>query len=291
MKKIGDITNTADKNGEFTDGNVAAGTPPTQLMGSWFNSVQREILNVLAKAGIPQSATKEDQLAEAITKMVASAGYLPTGYSYSKAESDAAYATKTALSDGLGLKIDKDSIVQSVGQSTTNVMSQYAVWASLQNYATKVSLENTNNALSNKFDKASVLQVLGDRTDAVVSQKVVKDEVNARALQTSLNATNEIVSRKLYISEALGVGQSWVDKTSERVRGTVYTNSTSKPIVVIFSLTEPRQLFTAEVKVGNVAFKYAHAAGNIGIIASATIIVPPGVSYSSNYFDSCVELR
>lgn len=94
MKKIGDITNTADKNGEFTDGNVAAGTPPTQLMGAWFNSVQREILNVLAKAGVPQSATKEDQLAEAITKIVASADYLPSGYSYSKKESDGRYQPK-----------------------------------------------------------------------------------------------------------------------------------------------------------------------------------------------------
>ncbi|MCG9534238.1 phage tail protein [Providencia huaxiensis] len=119
MKKIGDITNTADKNGEFTDGNVAAGTPPTQLMGAWFNSVQREILNVLAKAGIPQSATKEDQLAEAITKLVAGAGYLPTGYSYSKIESDGRYqpkgnyapagdyATNTALNNGLNQKFDK----------------------------------------------------------------------------------------------------------------------------------------------------------------------------------------
>lgn len=101
MKKIGDITNTADKNGEFTDGNVAAGTPPTQLMGAWFNSVQREILNVLAKAGVPQSATKEDQLAEAITKIVAGAGYLPTGYSYSKRESDDKYSTKNELTTGL----------------------------------------------------------------------------------------------------------------------------------------------------------------------------------------------
>lgn len=79
MKKIGDITSTADKNGEFTDGNVAAGTPPTQLMGAWFNSVQREILNVLAKAGISQSATEEDQLAKAISKLINSAGYQPSG--------------------------------------------------------------------------------------------------------------------------------------------------------------------------------------------------------------------
>ncbi|MGO2306663.1 MAG: hypothetical protein ACTH5W_18380 [Providencia sp.] len=138
MKKIGDITNTADKNGEFTDGNVAAGTPPTQLMGAWFNSVQREILNVLAKAGVPQSATKEDQLAEAITKMVASAGYLPAGYSYSKTESDGKYqpkgnyapsgdyVTNTALANGLALKFDKASVVQGIGISTIQVMSQDA---------------------------------------------------------------------------------------------------------------------------------------------------------------------
>lgn len=144
MKKIGDITNTADKNGEFTDGNVAAGTPPTQLMGAWFNSVQREILNVLAKAGIPQSATKEDQLAEAITKMVASAGYLPTGYSYSKVESDGRYqpkgnyapagdyATNTALNNGLNKKFDKVNISQTAGSSTVHVMSQDAATKNFQ---------------------------------------------------------------------------------------------------------------------------------------------------------------
>ncbi len=144
MKKIGDITNTADKNGEFTDGNVAAGTPPTQLMGAWFNSVQREILNVLAKAGIPQSAAKEDQLAEAITKIVAGAGYLPTGYSYSKIESDGKYqpkgnyapagdyATNTALNNGLDRKFDKTEVVETTGSSTTKVMSQNGVTKALR---------------------------------------------------------------------------------------------------------------------------------------------------------------
>ncbi|MEY0015222.1 hypothetical protein AB7W42_10210 [Providencia rettgeri] len=109
MKKIGDITNTADKNGEFTDGNVAAGTPPTQLMGAWFNSVQREILNVLTKAGVPQSATKEDQLAEAISTLINRADYQPSG----------SYLTT-------------DNVVQSTGESLTDVMSQKAVTEALQ---------------------------------------------------------------------------------------------------------------------------------------------------------------
>lgn len=69
MKKIGDVTNTADKNGEFTNGNIGAGTPPTILESGWFNSLQREVLAVLAKAGIEQDPKNDNQLALAILKI------------------------------------------------------------------------------------------------------------------------------------------------------------------------------------------------------------------------------
>ncbi|UNH37773.1 tail fiber protein [Moellerella wisconsensis] len=107
MKKIGDVTSTADKNGEFTDGNVAAGTPPTQLMGDWFNSVQREIINVLIKAGVAQSKTKDDQLAEAIGKLIGSAGYV----------------TPAAMTLELNKKIDKANISGQKGNDNDKVPS------------------------------------------------------------------------------------------------------------------------------------------------------------------------
>ncbi|MCG5369866.1 hypothetical protein L7834_009240, partial [Providencia rettgeri] len=167
MKKIGDITNTADKNGEFTDGNVAAGTPPTQLMGAWFNSVQREILNVLAKAGVAQSATKEDQLAEAITKLVAGAGYLPTGYSYSKIESDGRYqpkgnyapagdyATNAVLTNGLNGKVDK----------TTGEMESITVYKKGMNYPTLRLKKDDGSTLylESKPDEQPVMAQLYER--------------------------------------------------------------------------------------------------------------------------------
>lgn len=163
MKKIGDITNTADKNGEFTDGNVAAGTPPTQLMGAWFNSVQREILNVLAKAGIPQSATKEDQLAEAITKIVAGAGYLPTGYSYSKIESDdryqpkgnyapsGDYATNTILNNGLDKKLDKDN-PSANGSLSVRGKGDYAILSLYKQSGERVDIETLSDEVSNSLN-------------------------------------------------------------------------------------------------------------------------------------------
>lgn len=66
------------------------------------------------------------------------------GYSYSKIESDGRYqpkgnyapagdyATNAALNNGLGLKLDKTSVAQSVGTSTTQVMSQDAATKNFQ---------------------------------------------------------------------------------------------------------------------------------------------------------------
>ncbi|WP_075202091.1 MULTISPECIES: tail fiber protein [Serratia] len=51
MQKIGDITNTATPDGEFTDGNVAGGVSPTLLPAKWFNTIQRELCNVIIKNG------------------------------------------------------------------------------------------------------------------------------------------------------------------------------------------------------------------------------------------------
>ncbi|MEM8145840.1 hypothetical protein Q4R42_17955 [Morganella morganii subsp. sibonii] len=75
MKKIGDVTSTADKNGEWTNGNVAAGIAPTILEAGWLNSVQREILGVLVEAGITQDKNNDNQLKDAIKKIISGGNY------------------------------------------------------------------------------------------------------------------------------------------------------------------------------------------------------------------------
>lgn len=75
MKKIGDVTSTADKNGEWTNGNVAAGIAPTILEAGWLNSVQREILGVLVEAGIAQDKNNDNQLKDAIKKIISGGNY------------------------------------------------------------------------------------------------------------------------------------------------------------------------------------------------------------------------
>lgn len=70
MLKIGDVTDTADDNGEFTDGNVAGNVLPTELMAAWFTTVQRELIAVLSGAGINPDKNNDAQVVEAIKKMI-----------------------------------------------------------------------------------------------------------------------------------------------------------------------------------------------------------------------------
>ncbi|EPZ8124520.1 phage tail protein [Yersinia enterocolitica] len=71
MQKIGSIPNTrADSNGEFTDGNVAGGVPPTILPAEWFNTIQRELMSILTAAEIEADSDVFNQVLLSIQKLV-----------------------------------------------------------------------------------------------------------------------------------------------------------------------------------------------------------------------------
>ncbi len=69
MLKIGDLTDTADDNGEFTDGNVAGNIQPTELMGGWFTTVQRELIAVLTAAKMNTDKTNDAQIIAALNSL------------------------------------------------------------------------------------------------------------------------------------------------------------------------------------------------------------------------------
>jgi hypothetical protein len=59
----------ATQDGRFTDGDPAAGIPPTIVQEDWLNAVQDEILNVLDEAGVAPEKANNAQLKEAILKL------------------------------------------------------------------------------------------------------------------------------------------------------------------------------------------------------------------------------
>jgi hypothetical protein len=52
---------------EFTEGNPGTGTPATQITDDWMNMVQRELIALVAAAGITPTLGDDDQLLEAFT--------------------------------------------------------------------------------------------------------------------------------------------------------------------------------------------------------------------------------
>lgn len=78
MQKVGDITNTATPEGEFTDGNVAGGTNPTLLMALWFNTIQRELCNVVTESGGTLDPNDFSQVYKAIQQIAQ--GEIPSNF-------------------------------------------------------------------------------------------------------------------------------------------------------------------------------------------------------------------
>ncbi|EOU3080262.1 phage tail protein, partial [Yersinia enterocolitica] len=117
MQKIGDIPNTrADNNGEFTDGNVAGGVPPTILPAEWFNTIQRELISVLSAAGITPDSNKFDQVSKAVSKLITDGGFLKTANNLSEIANAGPAAVAKALANlGLG-DAAKRSVGTGVGQ-------------------------------------------------------------------------------------------------------------------------------------------------------------------------------
>ncbi|HIC7643325.1 TPA: phage tail protein [Serratia liquefaciens] len=72
MRKVGSTTDTADANGEYTNGNVAQGIPPTIINAEMLNTFQRELIGVVEGAGMTLDPADDNQVAKAINKKVGS---------------------------------------------------------------------------------------------------------------------------------------------------------------------------------------------------------------------------
>lgn len=69
MQKIGNVTETADANGEFTDGRVAQGISPTILPAAIFNTWQRELVGIVEGGGLELNPRDDGQLIKAINSL------------------------------------------------------------------------------------------------------------------------------------------------------------------------------------------------------------------------------
>lgn len=69
-EKVGSTTDTADANGEYTNGNVANGVSPTIINAEMLNTFQRELVNVVEGAGIALEPNDDGQVLKALDKII-----------------------------------------------------------------------------------------------------------------------------------------------------------------------------------------------------------------------------
>lgn len=91
MQKIGNITPTADANGEWTNGNVAAGTPPTLMEAAWFNTIQRELAAMVQGGGLTLDPVNDQQVLVALKNI-----FLQSGNNLSEIKTAGASAQNSA---------------------------------------------------------------------------------------------------------------------------------------------------------------------------------------------------
>ncbi len=263
MKKIGDVTSTADKNGEWTNGNVAAGIAPTILEAGWLNSVQREILGVLTKAGIPQDKNNDTQLAEAISKIISDGDYATKTEVNSKLAKDqngADIPNKPKFIENLGLE-------ERLGKKRDNTDTIFKT-LSYQPYDTQL---NSIWLFTNE-ENADWRQGIARNRDGITGYSNFRSDHSGDVAHTN---------------ELLGFYQQWQDVTKERQGGVVYNNNTGRPICV-FVRTKKRETPHA-LGVGGtvqgiaVGGSWAGANGQ-EIELSCFFIVPPGHNYSADSF-------
>lgn len=137
MQKVGDITSTATPEGEFTDGNVAGGVNPTLLMALWFNTIQRELCNVVTESGGTLDPNDFTQVLEAIKRIAGSEldgkGFLVSSNNLSDLKN------ASTSRDNLGLKTAALKDITTSVTDTTNgrvpVVGWMGVGASAQDSA------------------------------------------------------------------------------------------------------------------------------------------------------------
>lgn len=97
----------ATEDGRFTDGNPAAGIPPTIVTDDWANAVQEEIVGVITGAGIALDKQQNNQLALAIGRLIVDA--LP-----GLATADDAGLVRV----GAGLSVDAEGVLIATGSGS-----------------------------------------------------------------------------------------------------------------------------------------------------------------------------
>ncbi len=279
MKKIGDVTSTADKNGEWTNGNVAAGIAPTILEAGWLNSVQREILGVIIAAGMQQDKNDDTQLSKAISKII----------------SGGDYATKTEVNSKLakdqnGADIpNKDTFIKNLGLRELYLALTGGTLKGPLNieYVGGRGLTTGATAGTSIYHELYLLGKLVAWWGIINSNELVlENRVAGKKLIIGPDGF-KVDGKDIATTEQLfGVGQTYRNLTTSRQNKVWYTNTDSKPRIVHVETnrTGTQYPFSIDIQVihNGVQHRADYRWTTADEVICLTAVIPPGARYSVN---------
>ncbi|HII4521753.1 TPA: phage tail protein [Yersinia enterocolitica] len=190
MQKIGDIPNTrADNNGEFTDGNVAGGIPPTILPAEWFNTIQRELMSILNAAEIESDSDAFDQVLLAIQKLVSEEiPEIKDGSLTQKGVVQLSSST-TSVSEILAATPKAVKDMGDKALKTTNNLSEIAAAGSVAQATTQANIGLTPSKFSGRLLNTQTFTSTGTYTPTAGTAYIEVEAVGGGGASGSLSAT------------------------------------------------------------------------------------------------------
>jgi len=190
-------------------------------------------------------------------------------------------ASKRQLYDLLTTQADLEALADEI--ETNFIRKSQIVDNFTTDDATKpLSAKRGKDLQDNKLDKT-------DLKDASTTQKGIV-QLNNTLTSTSTTEALTAAQGKVLNDQAFGVGQTWINVTASRVKQTLYTNTTKKPIFILVGfVAESANSSSVVIEVDGVG------GGSVGGAATSVgTIVPSGSSYqvtTTRNITNWVELR
>ncbi|ELI9035641.1 hypothetical protein RSM62_003626 [Morganella morganii] len=282
MKKIGDVTSTADKNSEWTNGNVAAGIAPTILDAGWLNSVQREILGVLTKAGIPQDKNNDTQLAEAISAIISGGNYATKTEVNSKLAKDqngADIPNKDTFIKNLGLPELLDKKFDKTGGKITGQTDIEAPGGRTQTLKAKAG--------TSVYQELYLQDIFAAWWGITAGNKLSLENRITRNTLTIGSDGFKIDGKDIATTDQLfGAGQTYRNLTTSRQNKVWYTNTDSKPRIVHIETNRTGTQYPFSIDIQVIHDGIQHRADyrwtTADEVICLTALIPPGARFSVN---------
>ncbi len=282
MKKIGDVTSTADKNGEWTNGNVAAGIAPTILEAGWLNSVQREILGVIIAAGMQQDKNDDTQLSKAISKIISGGNYATAEdlkKYLAKDQNGADIPNKDTFIKNLGLPELLDKKFDKTGGKITGQTDIEAPGGRTQTLKAKAGTSVYQELYLQDIFAAWWGIISGNQL--CLENRVTRNTLTIGSDGFKIDGKDIATADQLF-----GAGQTYKNLTGSRQNKVWYTNTDSKPRIVHIETnrTGTQYPFSIDIQVihNGVQHRADYRWTTADEVICLTALIPPGARFSVN---------